>query len=321
MVSLLRLGIVLLGCCSIAAGVAYAQDFPTKPLRIVVPLPPGGIGTTISRYVGDQLQERWKQPVVVDYRPGAGGFIAADHVSKADPDGYTLLLAWDANAIFRLLVKGNTFDPEKDLASVSLLVRAPYVLQSPGAIPPRSLKEFIAYAKANPGKLNVGTVQNSGGQLNTIRFLKATGIDAALIFYQGGAPNMAALLANDIQLYLGNYGPSVPHFQSGKLVPLAVTSANRFFLAPDVPSMKENGLDLDMGFWFGLAVPPRTSPAIINRISSAAGEIMKSPGGREAMSKIGLEAVGSSAEEMARYVAEDAAAKREAARAGGITPQ
>lgn len=300
---------------------AQAQDFPVKPIRMVVPFPPGGIGTILMRYLGDQMQARWKQQVIVEYKPGAGTFIALDYVSKAEPDGYTLALLPDSAGTLRYLVKGNSFDPARDLAPVSNLVRSPYVLQTNASVPVKTMREFIDYVKARPGKLNAGVVGSSIGEINTVLFMKRAGIEMAIIPYSGGAPNLTALLANDTQLYFGNYGTSRPHIEAGKLTALAATGAERYFLAPQVPTLRESGVDLTFYFWFALAAPPKTPPAIIAKLSGAAAEIMKAADGVEKMKATGLEALGTTPEELMRTIQADSAAIAEAVKLGGIKPQ
>ena len=300
---------------------SFAQDYPAKPIRIIVPLTTGGIASIFTRYLGDQFTARWKQPVVVEYKPGGGMFIGHDFVSRADPDGYTLVITADSASAMRLFMKSANFDPAKDLAPISMLVRSPYVLQSPAELPPRSMKEFLAYVKANPGKFNVGSVPNSQGMLWTVLFLKRAGLDMTVIPYNGGAPNLTALLANQIQLYFGNYGTSLPHLKAGKLIALAATSGERYFLAPDVPTLKETGIDMSFGFWFALAAPAATPRPIIDKLALATAEIMKSPDAVEKMKAIGLEAVGSTPAELARATAEGAAAAQEAVNIAGIKPE
>ena len=317
-----RVLLLLAGALAAALALpAQAQDYPVRPIHIIVPLTPGGIATVFSRYLADQMGQRWNQSVIVDYKPGAGGLLGMDMVSKSEPDGYTLGISSDSAAAYRLFVKGVTFDPRRDLTAVSMIVKSPYVLQTPAQVPVHSMREFIDYVKARPGKLNMGMVPNGNGQLGPILFLKRAGLDMALIPYNGGTPNLTALVANETQLYFGNYGTSQPYIKAGKLTALAATSSERYFLAPDIPTLRESGVDMVQYFWFGLAAPPKTPAAIVNKLAGATAEIMKSPDAVEKMKAIGLEAVGSTAEELTRQVEQDSLAAEEAARLGGITPK
>src|SRR4030095_4088305 len=251
------LGIVL----ALVASLACAQTYPTKPIRLVVPFPPGGATDILARAVAQKLTETWGQSVVVDNRPGAGGNIGTELVAKAAPDGYTLEMGTvGTHAINASLYAKIPFDHVKDIAAVILVAGVPNVLVVNPSVPVNSVQELIAYTKANPGKLNfassgAGTSIHLSGEL----FKVMAGVKMTHVPYKGSAPALQDLLGGQVQLMFDNLPPSLPQIKAGKLRALAVTSLARAPALPDVPTLSESGLPgFDASSWFGILAPAGT---------------------------------------------------------------
>jgi tripartite-type tricarboxylate transporter receptor subunit TctC len=255
---------------------APAQTFPTKPITVLVGLPPGGVIDWMGRTVAAELAKRWGQPVVVENKPGGGGAIAKAQTRQATPDGYTLLADTQIAVHSPLFLRDATWNPGKDIAPLTPVLFAPYVIITNTQVPAKSLREFIAHVKANPGKLNFAFVPNSGQQLDTLSFIKRTGIDIVPVSYQGGAPSLRALLANEAQVYFGAVFGLDAQVKAGKITPLAVTSAQRFPILPDVPTVKEAiGLDMDSTVQYGFYTTGGTPRPIIERLGKEIADIAR----------------------------------------------
>ena len=248
---------------------AAAQAFPNKPVRLVVPFPPGGPLDTVGRALAQKLTEAWGQSVIVDNRPGAGGNIGADLVAKAAPDGYTVVMgALSTHAVNPSLYAKMPYDAVKDFAPITLVAITPNVLVVNPSLPVNSVRELVAYAKANPGKLAFGSGSNgSAGHLAGELFKADTGTDLLHVPFKGAAPAMQALLSGDIQLMFDNLASASAQVKAGKLKALAVTTARRSPLAPDLPTMAESGVPgFDISTWFGLLAPAGTPPEIVGQV-------------------------------------------------------
>ncbi len=287
---------------------AQSQAFPTKPIRIVVGFAPGGNTDVVTRLVAVRMQEMLGQPVVVENKPGAGGVVATDFIAKAPPDGYTLLMSsLGPHTVSPFLLKTVTFDPVTDLAPVSnVSVNALMLLVSP-SVPVKSVPEFIAYAKANPGKLNYGssgvgsTTHLSGEVLSSM-----AGIKLVHIAYKGGPPALAALLAGDTQFMFSNLSDALPQSKSGKLRALAVTTASRVKQVPDMPTIAESGLPgFDVAPWNGVVAPGKTPPEIVSKLSDTIQRIVREQSFRDKMFEIGSEPIGDTPERFRATVASD----------------
>ena len=317
----LRIRFAAVGLALVPA-LCAAQAFPAKPVTVVVLTGAGGVFSNFARAVGQNLEKKWRQTVVIENRPGAGGLIASEYVNRAAPDGYTLLLGSDAISTFPIFMKSTRFDTEKDLSPISIGASSPYIIQINSKVPAKDFKEFIAYAKANPGKLNQGFVGASGQQLEAIIFGQRTVTDIVKVPYQGGAPAITALLANDIQFYFGSYPVSAPHFKSGALIPIATGGVRRHRSLPDVPTLKELGIDMTSGFWIGYFAPPGTPKALREQISSDIREALHNPEvAKPVTESMGLDVVASTVDEMATQLSQLVRAYNEAARAAKIEPQ
>jgi tripartite-type tricarboxylate transporter receptor subunit TctC len=305
---LLRAMAVLVGIAGIALAApvdAQAPAYPTKPIRLVVPFPPGGATDILARAVAQKLGETWGQSVVVDNRPGAGGNIGTELVAKAAPDGYTLEMGTvGTHAINASLYAKIPYDHVKDFAPVILVAGVPNVLEVNPSVPVNSVQELIAYAKANPGKLNfassgAGTSIHLSGEL----FKVMAGVQMTHVPYKGSSPALQDLLGGQVQLMFDNLPPSLPQIKAGKLRALAVTSATRAPALPDVPTIAESGLPgFEASSWFGIVAPAGTPPAIIAKLNTEVAKWLASPEGKEKLVSIGANAGGGSPEDFARHI-------------------
>ena len=259
---------------------AQAPAYPTKPVKLVVPFPPGGSLDLAGRLIAQKLTEMWGQSVVVENKPGAGGNIGADYVAKSPPDGYTILLgALSTHAVNPSLYKTMPYDAARDFAPITLIAITPNVLVVNASLPVNSAKEFIAYAKANPGKLAFGSGSNgSAGHLAGELFKVETGSDAIHVPFKGGAPATQALMAGDTQFMFDNLANAMAQVKAGRIKALAVTTAQRSSLVPDLPTMSEAGLPgFDISTWYGLFAPAGTPPAIVAKWNADVTKILSSP--------------------------------------------
>jgi len=273
-------------------GLALSQPWPTKPLRMVVPFAPGGVTDSTARLVASKMQESLGQPVVVDNRTGAGGVIATEHVAKSAPDCYTVLMASAAPQTLTQFLQKTGYDGVKDFAPVSLVNTFPIVLMVHPSVPAQNVKELIALAKSQPGKLNfagAGGLTQFAGEI----FKYMAGIDLTYIPYKGGAPAAAAAAAGDAQVTFANYSDALAHMKSGRLRALGMTSAKRFPQSPEVPTIAEAAIPgYQVDSWNGLLAPAGTPPEAVNRMAVAVQQALKDPPTRKRMEEMGTEAVG-----------------------------
>jgi tripartite-type tricarboxylate transporter receptor subunit TctC len=292
------------------AGQALAQPYPSKPIRLVVGFPPGGAADFVSRAFQEPLGRALGQPIVVDNRPGAGSSIAAEHVAKSAPDGYSVLIASPSSILVNPIITPKAgFQPLKDLIAVSKVSSSPLILAVNPSVPAASVKELIAHAKQNPGKLNFATSGNgSAPHLAAVLFVRLAGVDMVHVPYKGGAPAVQSVLAGDTQLSFATPPSVLPLVQAGRLRALATTSREATPLIPGVPGMSEAGLpDYEIGFWYGFFVPAGTPPDIVRRLFEATNQVLKAPETGRVLAREGTETAGSaSPEDFARFLAEDA---------------
>ena len=299
--------VMLVVAAMFAAPFVHAQaPYPGKPVRIVVPFPAGGTTDILARAVAQKLTETGGQPVLVDNRPGAGGNIGAELVAKSAPDGYTLLMGTvGTHAINPGLYAKMPYDHQRDFAPVILVAGVPNVLVVNPAVPVNSVQELIAYAKANPGKLNFassgsGTSIHLSGEL----FKTMSGVQMTHIPYKGSSPALTDLLGGQVQLMFDNLPSALPHIRAGKLRALAVTSAQRAPALPDVPTVAEAGLPgFEASSWFGLLAPAGTPKDIIAKLNAEVAKWLATPEARDKLTVQGANAVGNSPEEFTQFIA------------------
>ena len=292
----------LLALLLLLPGVVLAQAWPAKPLRMVVPFAPGGVTDNSARLVAGKMQEALGQPVVVENRTGAGGVIATDYVAKAAPDGYTILMASAAPQTLTQFLQKTGYDGVKDFAPIALVNTFPIVLMVHPSVPAQNVKELIALAKAQPGKLNfagAGGLTQFAGEI----FKYMAGIDMTYIPYKGGAPAAAAAAAGDAQVTFANYSDALTHMKSGRLRALGMTSARRFPQSPEVPTIAEAAIPgYQVESWNGLLAPAGTPPEIVNRMAAAVQQGLKDPATKKRMEEMGTEPVGDTPAEFRSFL-------------------
>lgn len=296
------IGLILLG----AAVHAFGQAYPARPIRLVVPFPPGGAVDFYARVVQQPLSEALGQQLVIDNKAGASGMVGAEIVAKSPPDGYTLLLGNIASLAINVgLYAKMPYDPLKDLTPIVRTVDVNYVLVVHPSVPANTVPELVAYAKANPGKLSYGSAgSGSLPHLGTELFKAQTGIDMLHVPYKGGGPMVTDLLGGTVQVVIGDQANLMPHVQSGKLRALAVATPKRSPNSPNLPTIAESGLPgYDSTAWQGLAGPAGLPPDVVKRLNEAFNMLMAMPAVRDKLTGGGLEVVGGTPEQFARFIA------------------
>jgi len=310
---------LVLLCATLAAALspAQAQQYPSRPVRFVVPFAPGGSTDITARAVAQKLGESWGQTVVPDNRPGANGTIGVDITAKSAPDGYTISMISSSHAVNVGLYTRLPYDLLRDLAPVTQATSQPYVMVIHPSVPAKSVKEFIAYARSKPGGVNYGSsgtggIAHLGGAL--LGFI--AGIEMVHIPYKGGAPSTMDLIAGQIQMQLGTLLLTGPHIKSGKLRVLAVTTPRRWPGTPELPTMQEAGVP---GFaitqWYGMVAPAKTPPAIVNRLSQEISRLLHQPDVKDKLAADGADAVGNTPAEFGAHI------KSEVAKYGKLVKQ
>ena len=294
----------------LVAALSSAQTYPTKPIRLVVPFPPGGATDILARDVAQKLTEAWGQSVIVDNRPGAGGNIGSELVAKSAPDGYTLEMGTvGTHAINASLYAKMPYDHVKDFTPVILVAGVPNVLVVTPSLPVSSVAELIAYAKANPGKLNFASSGNGTSiHLSGELFKVMAGVQMTHIPYKGSAPALQDLIAGQVQLMFDNLPPSLPQIKAGKLRALAVTSLARAPALPDVPTLAESGLPgFEASSWFGILAPAGTPAPIVAKLNAEVAKWLATPEAKEKLLKQGANPAGGTPEDFAKHIAAETA--------------
>lgn len=302
---------------------ALAQNYPVKPLRLILPFPAGGPTDILGRILGQKLTEQLGQPVVQDNRPGAGGNLGAEQVAKAPPDGYTLLLSSPSISISPSLYKKLNYDPQKDLAPVTLVAGIPNVMLVHPTVPAKSLKEFVALAKSRPGKLNFGS--GGAGTTNHLasELLKTlTKVDMVHVPYKGSNQAMLALLGGEVDMVVIAVPPAIPQIEAGRLRPLAVLNETRVPTLAKVPTSKEAGIDnFVVPVWYGILVPGATPRDIVNRLNAELGKIAAMPDVKERLAAAGIEPYHGTPERFATFIRSEAVRYAEVIKNAGIKPE
>ena len=317
-------GVKFFGCVLAILGganVAIAQSYPSAPMRIIVPFPPGGGTDILSRAIAQKLNEAWGQPVIVDNRGGANGTIGSASAAKASPDGHTLLVVPSGFAVNPSIYKNLPFDSLKDLAPVSQLAASPLVLVVHPSFPPKNVKELVAFLKARPAEINYGSSGNgSPPHLATELFKLLTETKMTHIPYKGAGPAAVDVIAGQIPIYFMNALQAVPHMKSGRLRGMGVTSEKRFPGLPDVPTIAEAGVPgYAMTNWYGMLVPANTPRPAIAKLQGEVARILNTPELKERLSSEGAEVVASTPEQFAAFLKDEMAKAAQIVKASGMT--
>jgi tripartite-type tricarboxylate transporter receptor subunit TctC len=305
-----------------ASRIARAQTYPARPVRIIVGFPPGGAADTTARLVGQWLSERLGQPIIIENRAGAAGNIGTEAAVKAPADGYTLLLVVTNNTVNATLYDKLNFNFIRDIAPVASVARVPSVLDVNPAVPVRTVPELIAYAKANPGKLNMGSSGIGGAQhVSGELFKMMTGVNLVHVPYRGGALAVADLLAGQVQVVFDVLPESIGHIRAGKLRPLAVTSATRSEALPDVPTMSDFVPGFETSTWFGIGVPRNTPAAIIDRLNNEINAALADPKLKARFSDLGATVLSGTPADFRKLIAEETERWGKVVRAANIKPE
>jgi tripartite-type tricarboxylate transporter receptor subunit TctC len=278
----------VLAASLIGPGSASALDYPTRPVRWIVPYPPGGATDILARLLGNKLSERLGQQFVIENKAGAGNNIGTEAVVNAAPDGYTILLVNPANAINASLYAKLNYDFIRDIAPIAGIARAPNIMTVGKDVPAKTVAEFIAYAKANPGKVNMassgnGTSVHLSGEL----FMAMTGVKMQHVPYRGAAPALIDMLSGQVQVIFDNMPSVISHIRSGSLRALAVTTAERSQELPDVPTVAETVKDYEASAWFGVGAPKGTPKEIIEKLNKEVNEILAEPAMKARLAELG----------------------------------
>ena len=304
--------LALVALCTAAAG-ACAQAYPSKPIRMVVGFPPGGGNDIIARMVGSKMQEAWGEPVLIDNKPGANSIIAAEHVAKSAPDGYTLLVnATGGMSVNPVLYTKLPYDSLKDFVPISMVGVFPLVLVVHPSLPAGSVTELVAYARANPGKLDY-SAGSTAFQVATEMLKQMTGTDIRHIPYKGSAAAIAAVIAGDVQMTIVDTPPLVAQIKAGKVKALGVTAAKRAAAMPELPTVAESGVPgYEMVLWIGVFAPAGTPREIVSKLNAEIVRIVRLPDIRAELAGMGVDPVGNTSEQMAEWI------RREIARFGPV---
>src|SRR5437868_13820700 len=282
---------------------AAAQGFPERPVRIIVPLPPGGSPDTLARTLAQALPAAWSQPVVVENRTGGSQNIGADLVAKSAPDGYTWLLAPDNVFSVNPYLSKQSFDPLADLAPVTQVARIQFLLVVHPSVQAKSVQELVAYAKAHPGELNYGSSGNGSPQhLGALLLERLSATQMNHVPYKGAAPVIADLVPGRIQLFIGAANQLLPHVREGRLRLLASSAAQRFATLGDVPAISETVPGYALDPWLGLFMPAKTPPEIVGRVSTEVGKVLNGPDLKARLASQGIEVVTNAPSDFARFV-------------------
>ena len=290
-------------------GSAFADNYPGKPIRIIVPYPPGGFNDTLARTLGQKLTEKWGQPVIVDNRPGGGTTIGTNLAAKAAPDGYTLLIVSFAFAVNPALYASLPYDTGKDLTPIVLAASTPNLLVVNPALPVKSVKELIALAKSEPGKLNYASAGNgSSNHLSMELFKSLTGVDIVHVPYKGSAPAVTDLIGGQVDLMFDNVPNVVQQVKAGKLRALAVSSKQRSPFIKELPTIAESGIPgFDVTVWFGVVASAGTPAPVVARLNAEINRALKLSDVVQLFHAQGVEPTGGSAEEFAAFLRVQAA--------------
>ena len=301
--------LVFCATCVVDTPPALSEDYPGKPIRIIVPYPPGGFNDTLARTLGQKLTEKWGQSVIVDNRPGGGTTIGTNLAAKSAPDGYTLLIVSFAFAVNPALYATLPYDTTKDFAPVVLAASTPNLLVVNPDLPVKSVKELISLAKAKPGKLNYASAGNGSSNHLSMELLKSlTGIDAVHIPYKGSAPAVTDLIGGQVDLMFDNVPNVLQQVKAGKLRAIAVSGRERSPFVKDLPTVAESGVaGFDVSVWFGVVAPAGTPQPVVAKLNAEINRILKLPDIKQTFNSQGVEPAGGTPGEFSAFIAAQAA--------------
>jgi tripartite-type tricarboxylate transporter receptor subunit TctC len=314
---------IVLALVAAAPSWSSAQSYPNRPIRMVVALAAGGPTDTVARILSAKLSELLAQQIVVDNRPGAGGSVAGDIVARAPADGYTLFVAANGTiAIAPSLLTKLPYNVAKDLAPVALIGNSPLAVMVHPGVPAASMKELIAYAKAHPGKINFGSAgQGSTGQLATEQLKMMAGVNMTHVPYKGAGPALIGAVSGEIDLMISGVSTGLPYMKQRQLRGLAVTSAKRLAVLPDLPTVAETVPGYESGSWYAVMVPTGTPRAIIDRLNKASNDAIQSPDVNARLKGSGVEPEALTPEQLADKIKTETARWAKVVKAAGIKPQ
>ncbi len=304
-----RLGALVICCATVitSAGSAAEQPYPVRPIRVIVPYPPGGPNEVITRTIGEHVAKTLGQPLVVDNRAGAASIVGTELAARAAPDGYTLLMGTFAFAVTPSLHENLPYDALRDFAAVAMVGSSLLVLVVQPDLPVTSVKELIALARARPGELNYASSGGgSASNLGAVLFQSLTGVRMTSITYKGAAQSLSAVVAGEIQLTFNSIPPAMPHIKSGRLRVLAVSAAQRTAVLPDVPTIAEAGVPgYELNSWYGVLAPGRTPKTIVTKLHDVITAAVRAADTRERFTAVGLEPATMTPAEFAGYIASE----------------
>ena len=316
--ALARLAAALLACLTLAPA-ALAQNYPSRQIRLVVPFAAGGPADLLARVIAQEMSNDLDQQVFVDNRPGANTIIGADVVAKADPDGYTLLMAIDGTLVMNpFLYRKLSYDPFKDFAPITLVADVPSVIEANNSVPASNMRELIDLEKAQPGKLNMG-YSTPTSQVTAELLNMQAGIKLTLVPYRGGTTQVTGLLGGEIQLGLESVNVALPFARAGKLKILALTGGKRISLAPEIPTVGETLPGFDLGIWQSIVAPAKTPPAIIDKLHAEIVAVLSRDAVRQRLITAGVEpATSKSPQDFADFIHSQAEVRRKVIEAVGL---
>jgi tripartite-type tricarboxylate transporter receptor subunit TctC len=312
----------IVAALALAAGLAHAQDYPNKPIRMIVPYPPGGGTDVVARIVNEKLSLELGQSIVIDNKGGAGGSVGTEIASKAPPDGYTILLTLSSHTINPKLFPKLGYDVERDFIPISLAASIPQILVANPSVPASNMQELLAWMKANPGKVNyasvgVGSPAHIAGELLKLK----SGVQMTHVPYKGGGPAMTDVIGGQVQLAIVSMPAALQFVKAGRVKALAVASAKRSASAPDVPTIAEGGLDVVVESWYGVLVPAKTPAPIVARLNAAMVKVLALPDVKEKLFAQGAEAVSNSPVEFEAIIKDELGKWEYVIREAKITPE
>lgn len=318
MLSVIAAAICLVGS---NAAPALAQDFPTRPVKILIAFPVGGLLDTVSRVVGEKLGAQLGQQFLIEARPGAGGTLATAAVAKADPDGYTLMMINDNHALNPSVFKKLPYDSVKDFAPIGFVGYTPLILAANPSVPAKDVKTLVEMVRQKPGSVTYGSVGvGSASHLAGEMFGTAAGVKLLHVPYRGGAPALNDLLAGHVNTMFMSPVISLAHLQAGKLTALAIAAPKRLEILPNVPTMAEAGAAVDASYWFGLVAPAGTPPAIVAKLEKALIDVLAMPDVRKRLTEMGAVVTPLKSKEFGDYIRTEITKWADVVAKAGVTP-